>query len=148
MQIRYVFLICPLLIFFVENLNEPWKAGEARGPFIRIKKTKIDDHGLIAHEMTHVRQWYAVLILMLVAALIARSLDFPNWSLIVAFALAAHSVFYNILPVYRLWTEIQAYRTQARYYADDRYVVFAKFLSTHYRLNITPDAALDLLRGH
>jgi len=96
-------------------------AGTARGPLIFIRPNKKDDEGLYQHELTHVKQWFALL----------------------GFGFG---IGYRFFPLFRLWAEVQAYKKQAEYYEDDRLHRFAILLATKYNLNITVGEALYLLR--
>ena len=107
------------LVFYVESLSGT-KAGEARGPVVRILESKRDDPGILAHEMVHVRQWFRTL--------------------------GIHSFLYLLSDDYKLRAEVEAYREQALHCPDDRRPLFAKFLSERYDLSITPEAALELLK--
>ncbi|MDP3650910.1 MAG: hypothetical protein Q8R67_04420 [Rhodoferax sp.] len=63
------------------------------------------------------------------------------------FGFALHSLLYALVPAYRLWAEVQAYREQLRHYPDDRTELFAGFIAANYRLTVTPEKAEALLRG-
>jgi hypothetical protein len=52
---------------------------------------------------------------------------------------------YWFSKVYRLHCELEAYREQLRWYADDRAPAFARFLVEKYNLGVTYDEALRLL---
>ena len=107
-------------LIFTEKFIPSWAAGCANGPLVFIRPKYKDDKGLIAHEVTHVKQWFCTL--------------------------GFHSLFYLFLDLYKLWAEVQAYKKQATYYQDDRLPLFAGFISQNYGLSITPEAALELLR--
>jgi len=77
-----------------------------------------DDKGILAHEVMHIQQAWA-----------------NPW----------HGVMYRYLDAYRLWSEVKCYREQATYYPDDRRRMFAGFIATDYRLDISEDAAFGLL---
>lgn len=49
---------------YTENLTEGF-GGIAKGPIIKILQKHKDDVGLIEHEKTDVRQWYALLAIVL-----------------------------------------------------------------------------------
>lgn len=49
------------------------------------------------------------------------------------------------VPRYKLWSEVQAYKCQAQYYADDRRLLFARFIATKYKLSISATDAHQLL---
>jgi hypothetical protein len=107
---------------FYTNFGVPeGSAGATRGPVIFIRPEKRGDEGLYRHELAHVRQSLAGL-------------------------LVVHALLYLLVPRYRLWAEVQAYREQSRYYLEDRIPLFARFIAEKYRLNITAAEAEKLLR--
>lgn len=120
MRIQFVYCILPTPVFFVDSLGE-WKAGEVRGPVVRIRKDCAEDAGLLAHELTHVKQWWRTA--------------------------GLHSVLYLLSKSYRLKSEVEAYKAQAACYPDDRTPLFAYYLSTRYGLDITHASAILLMRG-
>ena len=107
------------LTFYVDSLP-PGVGGCANGPVIRILKKYRNDEGIYRHELVHVKQWF--------------------------FTLSLHSLLYLIIPEYRLWSEVEAYKEQLKYYPDNRVHLFAKFIATNYGLIVTQEYALKLLR--
>lgn len=105
----------PLTIYTARGIPEG-AAACARGPLILIRPEKRDDAGLYAHELTHVKQWLRTL--------------------------GLHSLLYLLDDSYRLDAEIEAYRVQARHYADDRRPLFARYIATRYDIDISAEAAL------
>jgi hypothetical protein len=77
-------LIPPALIVYVNSLSAEWAAGQANGPLVRIKKTHQDNPAIHAHELFHVTQWWVTL--------------------------GLHPILYLLIPHYRYWSEIWAYR--------------------------------------
>jgi hypothetical protein len=133
------------LIFFVKSLP-PDIGGCANGPVIRILESHRNDEGLYRHELEHVKQWFslAVLSVPLAYALIHFGLlDFIGLAVL---PLAFHTVLYKLIPAYRLWCEVSAYKVQAQYYFDDRRPLFAEFVAGYYGLNITASEVLKLLK--
>ena len=56
--------------------------GTAQGPVIKILSKYKDDAGLLEHEKTHVRQWYAVLALGLLLCTLLTLIVLPSlWPL-------------------------------------------------------------------
>ena len=108
------------MIFYTNRFIPEFAAACARGPFIFIRPEYKDDLGLKAHEMEHVKQWL--------------------------FTLGLHSILYLLFSEYRLWAEVDAYKVQAEYYPDDRKPLFAQYIATKYKLNITKEDALKLLK--
>lgn len=95
-------------------------AATTYGPIILVRPEYREDRGLLAHEKVHVWQW-----------LMSAGL---------------HGVMYRFSRGYRLCAELEAYREQARHYADDRRPIFAHHIATLYGLNITESEALAALR--
>ena len=53
---------------------------------------------------------------------------------------------YLFVREYKLASEVEAFREQARWYDDDRLPYFAKIIATRYGLKVTEEDALKLLR--
>jgi len=143
-SIRFVFCRTPALVICTDALPAG-RGGEARGPLIRIRPRYREDSGILAHEMTHVRQWWSGVLAGIALAGLA-ALWCPWWPLAFAIGALSHPLAYLLSRRYRLWSEVQAYREQARHYADDRRPLFARFIAANYRLSITMDEALAALR--
>lgn len=88
-------------------------AATTYGPFIFIRPEKKSDAGLLAHEQTHVRQFW-------------RNPFFG-----IAYCLSKEA---------RLKYEVEAYREQLKF-SPDKADAFALALSTKYGLDITKDEA-------
>jgi hypothetical protein len=119
-MIRFVLGILPALVIYTDKLPKDWQGGVTQGPVIRLRPKYKDDPGILAHELVHVRQWYLTLTL--------------------------HSLLHLLVPRYKLWSEVQAYREQAKHYAEDRRPQFAEFLASRYGLDITASQALERLK--
>lgn len=133
------------ITFYVKSLP-PNVGGCANGPFIRILEKYRDDKGIYWHEVEHVQQWAVVSLVG--AALIALLWHFfPVFDKAFAgLGVALHSALYALVPQYKLWAEVQAYKEQAKHYPDDRKPLFAEFIASNYGLKITKAQALELLR--
>jgi hypothetical protein len=107
------------LVFYVDKLPGTF-AGMAHGPIIRILERLRGDEGIRQHELVHVRQWLCTLGLL--------------------------PLLYYFVPRFKLWAEVQAYRKQLEYYADDRSWQFAGFIANKYGLKITQANAHRLLK--
>jgi hypothetical protein len=106
------------LVFYVDSLPNGF-GGMAHGPIVRILKRLRGDEGIRQHELVHVRQWL--------------------WTL------GMLPLLYWLFPRFKFWAEVQAYRVQAQYYADDRRLLFAKFISTKYGLDVSIERAYAAL---
>ena len=91
--------------------------GFAFGPIVLIRPKNRDDKGMLAHELTHVKQFW-------------RN---PLYGLFSTFS-----------KKHRQKYEVEAYRAQLPYHPD-RIDNFAWALANHYSLNITQDEAKKLL---
>lgn len=126
------------------------QAGRQIGPLAIIHPDHAGDLGLIAHEQEHVAQWLGTgMIGAALAALgcgLAGAPPFLFAAIVVFGFLGLHHLLYAAVPAYRLWAEVDAYRTQAAWYVDDRRPLFARFIAGRYGLDITADEALARLR--
>ena len=131
--------------FYVDTLPKD-VGGCANGFVIRIlKKYKNRDEGIYQHELLHVKQWAIPFIIgiLLSTFLFGGSIW---WTLPAVIGMAVHPVLYLLIDEYKLFTEVEAYKVQAKYYPDDRIPLFASFISGYYKLDITTENALKLLR--
>lgn len=144
----------PALVCITARTLEDWQAGASRGPVVVIRPEREFDTGLLAHELTHVKHWWrygllAAALLAVVGYLIGNVTIAGATVPTIAFAplgLLFNSLAYALWPEWRAVEEIDAYRVQARYYADDRLPLFAEFIATSYGLEITAAEALQRLR--
>lgn len=119
--------------------------GTAQGPLIKILPKYKDDTGLIEHEKTHVRQWYAAMaIALLLCALLTLFVSSSLWPLF-GLAPVVHPLLYKLVRPYRQWCEVQAYRKQLATggYGGNEFAVIA--LVEKYDLGLSADEAKALL---
>lgn len=138
----------PHITFYTDNLPAN-VGGRATGPIVRIKPQYRDDKGIHAHEMVHVAQWYAgVAIGAALAALVYFVPELASWKagwpLLLIMGAMLHPLATTI-PAYCLWKEVQAYKEQAKWYANDRRLLFASYIACNYGLDITTEDAYKLL---
>lgn len=134
------------LVHYTEKLANGF-GGTAQGPLIKILSKYKDDAGLLAHEKTHVRQWYVVLALVLsLSALVTLMVSSSLWPLC-GLALFSHQLLYRFVRPYRRWSEVRAYRKQIATggYTSNEFAVNA--LVERYDLNLSADEAKALLFG-
>ena len=118
--------------------------GTAQGPLIKILPKYEDDAGLIEHEKVHVRQWYAVLALVLLSGLLTLLVSPYLWPLC-GLALFGHQLLYKFLRPYRRWSEVQAYRKQLATGGYDSNDFAVTALVEKYDLNLSAKKAKALL---
>ena len=80
-------------------------------PTIFIRPKYRDDVGIYMHELEHVKQSFKLLL----------------WGY--AFA-------YKFSKRYRYWSEVKAYREQAKHYVDDKIPRFATYIAFNYGLDV------------
>ena len=134
------------LIKYCKDLSNGF-GGTTKGPLIKILTKYKDDSGLLEHEKVHVRQWYAVLALMLsLSALVTLLVSTSLWPLC-GLALVSHQLLYKLVRPYRRWSEVQAYRKQIAIggYTSNEFAVNA--LVEKYNLNLSVNEAKMLLFG-
>ena len=87
--------------------------GSTQGPLIKMLTKYKDDSGLLEHEKVHVRQWYALLALVLsLSALVTLLVSSSLWPLC-GLALVSHQLLYKLVRPYRRWTEVKAYLSRS-----------------------------------
>lgn len=106
-------------VFYTDRFVGDNFAGTTYGPFIFIRPQYRADIGLLKHEQVHVAQFKRTFGLMSILYL------FTKW---------------------RLRYEVEAYREQLKWYPDDQTAIFAAFIATKYRLNISIQQATNLLK--
>jgi len=110
----------PAIIVYTDNLPQEWAGGWCYGPLILIRPRHKDNKGLLVHELFHSTQFWLTL--------------------------GIHGILYLLIPKYRYWSEIWAYRRQLKY-SPHSAEWFSNVISTHYRLKVSEEQALkDLLK--
>ena len=132
------------LIKLAESLPNGF-GGTAQGPLIKLLPKYQNDAGLIEHEKTHVRQWYAVLAIGLLLCTLLTLLVAPSLWPLYGLAPLLHPLLYKFVRPYRRWCEVQAYRKQIAIggYASNEFAVTA--LVEKYDLRLGADEARALL---
>lgn len=119
--------------------------GTAQGPLIKLLPKYQNDAGLIEHEKTHVRQWYAVMTLgLLFCALMVAHVS-PAFWIGCGISPFLHQLLYRFVRPYRRWSEVKAYRNQIATgdYTNNEFAVIA--LVEKYDLKLSVDEAKALL---
>lgn len=119
--------------------------GTSQGPLVRLLPKYLGDVGLLEHEKTHVRQWYAVTGgAVLVGALLAITVSPMLWAFCTA-APGVHQTLYSFVRPYRQWSEVRAYRVQLAMGGYGSREFAAVHLAEKYDLRLTLDEARTLL---
>ena len=119
--------------------------GTAQGPLITLLAKYKDDVGLIEHEKTHVRQWYAMLGIGLLLCTLLMLLVSPYLWPLYGLAPVLHQLLYKFVRPYRRWCEVAAYRKQVAVggYSSNEFAV--TILVEKYGLDLSVDEARALL---
>lgn len=137
------------LVIYTDSLPAD-VGGRTNACLVRIRSKYRNDAGIHAHEYEHVRQWWVGVLIGALAAFVLTFLpELSAWSSWWMFALIAgvalHPLAYMLLPSYRLWAEVRAYRIQACCYPDDRRRLFAGFIATRYGLMVSVEDVMTQL---
>ena len=132
------------------NYNtRPKMGGETKLFVVNIRPEYKNDVGLHVHEYTHVVQWYlSTALTLLLAFLTAISpVTAPLSVFLVILSTATHTLLYSLVPKYRLYCEVSAYKKQIACYPKDTSKEFAiQALTTKYKLKLTREEAIRLLK--
>ena len=131
LRLKFVYGICPALIFVVRQFGLNGLQGNARSFMVFIRRDHWGEEALLEHELTHVKQFYRF---------------FP--------LIPTHAILYKFSKKYRLNCEVEAYKKQLSFYDDQgpfvherKLIGFAMSLTKNYGLNITQGEAEELLCG-
>ena len=119
--------------------------GTAQGPLIKILSKYKGDIGLLEHEKTHVRQWYAVLAIGVLICTLLTLLVSPSLWPLYGLALFSHQLLYKFVRPYRRWCEVKAYRKQVAVGGYDSNDFAVAALVEKYDLNLSTNEAKALL---
>ena len=119
--------------------------GTAQGPLIKLLPQYQHDVGLLEHEKTHVRQWYAVTALGLLLSVLLALLVAPAFWVVCGVSPWLHQLLYRFVRPYRRWSEVRSYRKQIAVggYASTTFAVTA--LVEKYGLGLSVNDARALL---
>lgn len=113
---------------------------------LRVNPKHVDDAGLIAHELTHVKQWYACMLPALSMCLVAWFMGYEQFGFYGSLAsIFIKGLLYTFVPQARQLFEVQAYRKQIEVEGDQHIEEYAELLATDYGLNLSVDSARKYL---
>lgn len=150
MRWMFAFGFIPVPVFYIEKMKGR-RAGVSHGFYIRILKKYKEDKGIHRHELVHCEQFYFVgaIAASIICFLMVSSYGCEYAGLALA-GLPLHGLLYKLLPKYRYWAELVAYREQLRFAKDreKRASTFAGFIANYYGLKVDFEAVrVDLLKG-
>lgn len=117
--------------------------GFAKGPVVVILEAYKGNEAILQHELTHVKQWAALSLLGLLWAAGCYHLGYQQYAIFGLYSLALHNVLYTVVPAYKQWAEVQAYRKQIS--LGGSLDACALSLSQDYRLPLSFTKARELL---
>ena len=119
----------------------------AKGCVITVNNKYRNDKALLAHEKTHVRQWWLMTIPLFIV-FIALIPYMNDLAFVLGFPVVVmgHNLLYTVSKKYRLHCELQAYKHQLAMNNNIGIYNAAKALADDYDLDIDFDTALKLLR--
>jgi hypothetical protein len=111
--------VVPVIERGVDAAGNTWEVAGRFGPrlpVVSVVESHADDAGLIAHELTHARQMWAVAFYVLLIAIVLCAAEPAGWVLFALacplVALCAHGALYSVSRHYRLHAEVEAYAVQ------------------------------------
>ena len=133
--------------YWLRYTDDESVVGHAKGLVITLNRKRKDDKALLAHEKTHVRQWWLItapLFIVFMAAIpymndLAFILSCP-------IVFMGHNLLYTVSKKYRLHCELQAYKHQLAMTNNIGIYNAAKAIADDYDLDVDFDTALKLLR--
>ena len=132
------------VINFTEKLPSGF-GGTTQGPIIKILPKYKDDAGLLEHEKTHVRQWYAVLAIGLLFSTLLTLLVSPCLWPLYGLAPVLYQLLYKFVRPFRRWCEMRAYRKQIKTGGYTNNDFAANALADKYTLGLSVADARALL---
>lgn len=115
---------------------------------IRINPDYENHEGLMAHEYEHVKQWYAVFLPLILAAIITWLSGAKVFAIALAvLAILGKDLAYTFIRRVRFELEARAYRKQLEVQGPQNLEVFAKALAENYDLGITIEEAREKIKG-
>ena len=132
------------------KLSDKTKVGDSKLIRVRINPDYQDNDAVLAHEETHVLQWYVgcFIGLVLAVAVYWLTLSFNAAYWVGLIGICSKDLLYTFSKKARLYMEVSAYRAQMKKERVDYAELYAKYLSESdsYKLDVTYDEALKLLR--
>ena len=157
MTFKFIFGFLPVLVLFTNTVPNGY-AGINYGPVIRILNKFKQDEGLVQHELHHAKIWWTWFVCMSIglslfsltdptfAVYAGNNINQDSLMFILGIAVGFRSLMYKFIESVRFKDECACYQIQARYYDDDRTLVFAGFVAKDYGLSYTVEQALVKIR--
>jgi hypothetical protein len=132
----------PYLTIYTDNLP-PNVGGTAQAFVVKIRPKYKDDVGIHDHEYVHVKQWYRLLFIWLLAvglAVVSEWLPLEYAGVAIA-GVGLHGLLYLLIPSYRLEAEAEAYAAQVKPDRSDLNLMTYRLAQPMYKLGITQEQA-------
>lgn len=157
MKLKFVFWIFPVLVFYVDSFKDSI-LGKANIFVIRILKSRKDDLGILAHEMTHVKNMYKLTVLLFVLSLLGACivdknyieyLNIHNWQYLLSLFIGCMGVYpwlYLISDEFKFKQECAAFKEQSKFDTVDKTEKYARAVANRYGTGHTYEEALAEIR--
>ena len=132
----------PHLTIYSDSLP-PTLGGTAQAFVVKIRPKYKDDKGIHDHEYVHVKQWYRVLFVWLLAvglAIVSEWVPLEYAGVAIA-GVGLHGLLYLLIPSYRLEAEAEAYAAQTKPDRSDLDLMAYRLALPSYGLGITQEQA-------
>ena len=132
----------PHLTIYTDNLP-PNVGGTAQAFVVKIRPKYKDDKGIHDHEYVHVKQWYRLLFIWLLAVGLAVASEWVplEYAGVAIAGVGLHGLLYLLIPSYRLEAEAEAYAAQVKPDRSDLDLMAYRMALPSYRLGITQEQA-------
>lgn len=114
---------------------------------VRINPEYRDNAGLIAHEETHVMQWYMVFVPLMVLAICCWFIYRQDAALVLGvMAFTLKDLMYTFIPKARLYLEIEAHKAQMDAVNSINYEYYAELIANNYGLDVEVSDVIQRLK--
>lgn len=126
-----------------DSIEYPFTA-HSYGFVVLLKRGHENDRALLAHELTHVKQWYRMIALFALLSVIAWQVGYGEWAFpFMVIGGFAHNVL-SRLRWYRKYAEVEAFRAHVKAGRDIDNAAYN--LALNYDLGITEAESKALLK--
>ena len=133
--------------FYYLKVTDEVEYADSKMFRVRINPEYENHAGLIAHEETHVKQWYMVFIPLMVLAICCWFIYREDVAVVLGvLAFTLKELMYTFVPKARLYLEIEAYKAQMDAVDSINYDYYAELICNHYNLNVDKEEVIERLK--
>lgn len=139
-----------MLLPFILKVTDDVTYADSKLFRVRINSAYATDKGLLMHEYQHIKQQYAVMLIMLLLAVITYFVGYLSAAVLMAIlSVVTKDFLYTFVEPARYWFEVQGYAAQLKQVEEeygsaavhDNADVFAKALAEGYKVKATKQQA-------